>query len=270
MFYFIQCSPPPPYSHAFLSSETRFPSAFFQTLCFSLSPTAHTLALAPPLPESSVPVTTRQTLCHPVPGQSSFCYFIQLFHEKGESFYYLAARLQCLADNKPMKATFEPRGPFEKSFFANLSLAHSLFPSLSPSAAFLVPTFLPCPCFASTLAPHFFRYGFSSTAAEISHHFLRRFFFLSLPALRLSTAMLALEVLLARSVLRSRTLESELPFALFGGNVLRRRQERPPLLGVNNSRNNWEFAFDSRAACTVSANKAATRRMERREEAPLR
>lgn len=34
-------------------------------------------------------------------------------------------RLQCLADNKPMKATFEPRGSFENSFFANLS------PSLS-------------------------------------------------------------------------------------------------------------------------------------------
>jgi len=49
------------------------------------------------------------------PEQFSFCYFIQLFREREESFYYLGARLQCLANNKPMKATFEPEGPLKSS-----------------------------------------------------------------------------------------------------------------------------------------------------------
>lgn len=48
--------------------------------------------------------------------QFFFCYFIQLFREREESFYYLGARLQCLADNKPMKATFEPEGPLKSPF----------------------------------------------------------------------------------------------------------------------------------------------------------
>lgn len=46
----------------------------------------------------------------------SFCYFIQLFREREDSFYYLGAQLQCLADNKPMKATFEPEGPLKSPF----------------------------------------------------------------------------------------------------------------------------------------------------------
>lgn len=69
------------------------------------------------------------------PERFSFCYFIQLFREREESFYYLGARLQCLADNKPMKATFEPEGPLKSPFSRTsrffLSLAHFHFLSFS-------------------------------------------------------------------------------------------------------------------------------------------
>lgn len=65
----------------------------------------------------------------------SFCYFIQLFREREDSFYYLGAQLQCLADNKPMKATFEPEGPLKSPFspasrFFFFRLAHLLSFSL--------------------------------------------------------------------------------------------------------------------------------------------
>lgn len=52
--------------------------------------------------------------------------------KREESFYYLGARLQCLADNKPMKATFEPEGPL-KSPFSPTSRVFFVSPSLSLS-----------------------------------------------------------------------------------------------------------------------------------------
>lgn len=72
---------------------------------------------------------------------SFFCYFIQLFRAREESFYYLGARLQCLADNKPMKATFEPESPLKSPFSLTsrfLSLSLSLPPLLSFSTALIL------------------------------------------------------------------------------------------------------------------------------------
>lgn len=71
----------------------------------------------------------------------SFCYFIQLFREREDSFYYLGAQLQCLADNKPMKATFEPEGPLKSPFsptsrFFFVSHTYSRFLSSSSSRMF--------------------------------------------------------------------------------------------------------------------------------------
>lgn len=82
---------------------------------------------------SSSFVARSRTLCRLGPEQFFFCYFIQLFREREESFYYLDARLQCLADNKPMKATFELEGPLKSPFSHQphvFCLAHSLSLSL--------------------------------------------------------------------------------------------------------------------------------------------
>lgn len=93
------------------------------------------------------------------PERFSFCYFIQLFREREESFYYLGARLQCLADNKPMKATFEPEGPLKSPFSRtsrfSLSLAYFHFLSFShqvSSISFSLPVDpVPLPsCFVSS------------------------------------------------------------------------------------------------------------------------
>lgn len=68
------------------------------------------------------------------PSGSLFAILFNFFARE-ESFYYLGARLQCLADNKPMKATFEPEGPLKSPFSRtsrfSLSLAHFHFLSFS-------------------------------------------------------------------------------------------------------------------------------------------
>lgn len=83
---------------------------------------------------SSSFVARSRTLCRLGPEQFFFCYFIQLFREREESFYYLDARLQCLADNKPMKATFELEGPLKSPFSPT-----SRFLSRSLTLAFSLP-----------------------------------------------------------------------------------------------------------------------------------
>lgn len=89
---------------------------------------------------SSFSIARRRTLCRLGPKQFFFCYFIQLFREREESFYYLVARLQCLADNKPMKATFELEGPLKSPFSPTshffVSFTHSHFLSSSSSLVF--------------------------------------------------------------------------------------------------------------------------------------
>lgn len=90
----------------------------------------------------------------------SFCYFIQLFREREDSFYYLGARLQCLADNKPMKATFEPEGPLKSPF----SPTSRFFSSHSLTLVFslllvLVCSRVPIP-FASIADPVLFLHSF--------------------------------------------------------------------------------------------------------------
>lgn len=222
MFYFIQffLSFPPfpslpfPCRPALLSvpflpfSPTDLPP-FFRTLCFSFSPTPPTI-LTPGFPLKTTTTTIPRWrrggggLCHPVLEHFFLFsrYFIQLFFQKWrESFYYPSARLQCLANNKSMKATFEPRGSFEKSFFANLSLSLFLF-----SATFLS-TFLHHLSFHSTSCfqrSFLLRQGFScpipSPRVEISRRLLFSLFF-SLSALRLSAAPLDLEFLLGRNAL---------------------------------------------------------------------
>lgn len=133
---------------------------------------------------SSSFVARSRTLCRLGPEQFFFCYFIQLFREREESFYYLDARLQCLVDNKPMKATFELEGPLKSPFSPtsrflsrSLTLAFSLplVPVLShvsililfSSVADLVPflrlsssnarreNFAPLFCFLSALRSYF-------------------------------------------------------------------------------------------------------------------
>lgn len=132
-----------PYSLFLFSPFHRqiYPLTFFRTLCFSFSPTPPTI-LTPGFPLKTTTTTIPRWrrggggLCHPVLEHFFLFsrYFIQLFFQKWrESFYYPSARLQCLANNKSMKATFEPRGSFEKSFFANLSLSLS-FSFLRPSS----------------------------------------------------------------------------------------------------------------------------------------
>lgn len=138
MFYFVRLLP-----YLFLSSCRVLPSLLLCSF-FSLAvanPSARvsvSLSIRPvPFPStnlsssSSFTVARRRTLCRLGPEQFFFCYFIQLFREREESFYYLDARLQCLADNKPMKATFELEGPLKSPFSPTshffVSLTHSRF-----------------------------------------------------------------------------------------------------------------------------------------------
>lgn len=85
----------------------------------------------PPAPRSR----RRRTLCRAGPPSGSLFAILFNFFAREESFYYLGARLQCLADNKPMKATFEPEGPLKSPFSRtsrfSLSLAHFHFLSFS-------------------------------------------------------------------------------------------------------------------------------------------
>lgn len=187
MFYFVRLLP-----YLFLSSCCAL-SSFSRSVPFFLAvanPSARVSVplsirlVSSPLVSSSSFVARSRTLCRLGPEQFFFCYFIQLFREREESFYYLDARLQCLADNKPMKATFELEGPLKSPFSPtsrflsrSLTLAFSLplVPVLShvsililfSSVADLVPflrlsssnarreNFAPLFCFLSALRSYF-------------------------------------------------------------------------------------------------------------------
>lgn len=138
MFYFIQffLSFPPFPSGPTLPSSLPFsptdsPLTFFPTLCFSFSPTPPTI-LTPGFPLKTTTTGDDEAQVFVTRFWSTSSFFLAIlfnffFRSGGNPFI---TRLQCLADNKPMKATFEPRGSFEKSFFANLS----------PSLSFLWPS----------------------------------------------------------------------------------------------------------------------------------
>lgn len=140
MFYFVRLLP-----YLFLSScRVLIPFALFFFFSLSRIPLPVSASLSrfvsfrfPARISSSSSVARRRTLCRLGSEQFFFCYFIQLFREREESFYYLDARLQCLADNKPMKATFELEGPLKSPFSPTshffVSFTHSRFLSSSVS-----------------------------------------------------------------------------------------------------------------------------------------
>lgn len=183
MFYFVRLLP-----YLFLSSCCALSSfslcSFFSRCRESLCSCLRSSLDSSRFVSSSSFVARSRTLCRLGPEQFFFCYFIQLFREREESFYYLDARLQCLADNKPMKATFELEGPLKSPFSPtsrflsrSLTLAFSLplVPVLShvsililfSSVADLVPflrlsssnarreNFAPLFCFLSALRSYF-------------------------------------------------------------------------------------------------------------------
>lgn len=95
------------------------------------------------------PLPSRREEALPLSGpqrrekSSLFAILFNFFARGRDSFYYLGARLQCLADNKPMKATFEPEGPLKspfsptsRFFFFFVSLTYSRFLSSSSSHMF--------------------------------------------------------------------------------------------------------------------------------------
>lgn len=141
MFYFVQLLPYLFLSSCCVLSSLLLHSFFFLAVANPSARVSVSLSIRPvPFPSTnllSTSVARRRTLCRLGPERFFFCYFIKLFREREESFYYLDARLQCLADNKPMKATFELEGPLKSPFSPTsrfFPLARSL--SLSPFRRF--------------------------------------------------------------------------------------------------------------------------------------
>lgn len=150
-FYFVRLLPvslslflPPCLSplslRSFFSSLSRIPLLVSPSLFRFVSFRYPGRTSSPTFSYSYFSIARKRTLCRLGPEQFFFCYFIQLFREREESFYYLDARLQCLADNKPMKATFELEGPLKSPFSPTsrffVSFTHSHFLSFSSSLIF--------------------------------------------------------------------------------------------------------------------------------------